>query len=512
MTLGFSLALTFGAGLYADSGPSIVRQRCELAWGKTEVGVCNQTGWDLTREKAWQHQIDWTFLYAGQQVWRYGLPLESHLQCRYGDVRQHRLNQIAAYGDRPVLRCKQHWPYQDLETIRKRQVLPFWLTERLKVKHQIEYAINTTNPVKSHCKTGWSLLDDRRFQAVSNTPELVWHDKTIPIIQATLSCDEDSPFWIADIELAELTDFAAMAITDEISLTLGLETFVLVIDGKTLSREGLAQQSCRITAVSPLALLDAPFAGTTRFYQTDAISARTAVEQLIGPVDWPLPDWIIPAGKLLLENVTPLAAARTIVAAIGGLLESQPDGAVICRHRHPVSVPDYAAATVAHSLFDHEVITSRTQITPAKGFDRVTIANEESAASTTTADKIEYVIDETNSHQGLVRAYLTTHRPVMLTHTGHPDTVITELGPIVRTETEIVEFVDGRASCKYPVTTITSVTWQHSDLGMVTASQQTLSVDNSGYSLLKLTYTTTSLNWQVSLINDEEVQFILVDL
>lgn len=512
MTLGFSLALTFGAGLHADSGPTIIRQRCELAWGKTEVLVANQSSWDLTQEATWRHQLDWAFLIAGQQVWAYDLPLESHLQCRYGDLRRHRLNQIAAYGDRPVLRCKQRWPYQGLETIRKRQVLPYWLTEHMKVKHQIEYAINTTNPVKSHCKTGWSLLDDLRFQAVSNTPELVWRGKTVRIVQATLSCDEDSPFWIADIEVVELTDFAAMAITDVISLTLGLETFMLVIDGKTLSRAGLAQQSCRVTAVSPLALWDAPFAATTRFYQSEAISARTAVEQLIGPVEWQLPDWIIPAGKLLLENVTPLAAARAIVAAVGGLVESQPDGSVQCRRRHPVSVPDYTVASVVHSLFDREVITSRTQISPAKGFDRVTIANEESATTKTTADRIEYVIDESNSHQAWVRAYLATPRSVMLTHTGHPDTVITAWGPSVRTEIETVEFIEGRASTKYPVTTITSVTWQHSDLGMVAASQQTLSVDNSGYSLLKLTYSTTSLNWQVALINDEEVQFILVDL
>jgi hypothetical protein len=156
-------------------------------------------------------------------------------------------------------------------------------------------------------------------------------------------------------------------------------------------------------------------------------------------------------------------------------------------------------------------MTAKTHIAPAKGFDRVTIANEESAASTTTSDRIEYVVDETNSHQGCVRAYLSIQRPVMLTHTGHPATVISELGPIVRTETEAIEFIDGRASSQYPVTTITSALWQHSDLGTVTANQQILSVDNTGYSLLKLTYTTTSLNWQVSLVTDEEVQFILVD-
>lgn len=525
MTIGFSLALTLGAGLHSDSGPTILKQRCALAWGKTEVFVAHQIDWDLTRVKAWQLQTGWSIHYAGNFEWPYRLRLEGTRQFRYGDMRQHRLQGRWGYGDAQQHKVQAHWAYSEkpvnkvyhrisysgLNEHRKSIRLPYWITEAIVAWHQLDYAITNVNPARSRLTVGWSLLDDLRFQSVVNTPELVWNRRTIRILQATLSCDEDSPVWMGQIEIAELADFAAMAITDALSLTLGLETFAFVIDGKTLSRQENAEQHYQITAVSPLALLDAPFSATTRFYQAEAISARMAVEQLIGPVDWQLPDWTITAGRLLLDGVTPLAGARTIVAAIGGLVESHPDGSVICRRRHPVSVPDYAAATVAHSLFDSEVISSRAQIAPAKGFDRVTIANQDSGGSS-TSDRIEFVVNAEDSHQGLVRAYLGTTRPVILTHTGHPDTVIMELGPTVRTETETVEFIDGRASSKYPVTAITSALWQHSDLGTVTAYQQSLSVDNSGYSLLKLTYTTTSLNWQVSLINDEEVQFVLVDV
>jgi hypothetical protein len=523
MTIGFSLALTLGTGLHADSGPTILKQHCELVWGKTEVFVANQVNWDLTRVKAWQQQFGWSIQYAGNFEWPYRLRLESARQFRYGDMRQHRL-QVRwpsgdakqytiqtrwLYAENALTRKQQRWSYASLTQIKRNCRLPYWITEAVATRHQLVYAITDVNPARSRLSVGWSLLDDLRFQAVVNTPELVWNGRTIRILQATLSCDEDSPVWMAQIEIAELAGFAAMAITDGFSLTLGLETFALVIDGKTLSRQENAEQHYQVTAVSPLALLDAPFSGTTRFYQAEAMSARMAVEHLIGPIDWQLPDWTIPAGRLLLDGVTPLAGARTIVAAIGGLVESHPDGSVICRRRHPVSVPDYAAATVAHSLFDSEVISSRAQIAPAKGFDRVTIANQDSGGSS-TSDRIEFVVNAEDSHQGLVRAYLATSRSVILTHTGHPDTVIIELGPTVRTETETVEFIDGRASSKYPVTTITSAIWQHSDLGTVTTNQQSLSVDNTGYSLLKLTYTTTSLTWQVSLNNDEEVQFVLV--
>jgi hypothetical protein len=525
MTIGFSMALTFGAGLYKDSGPTLVKQRCELAWGKTEVFVANQVNWDLTRFKSWQQQTSWSIQYAGQMAWPYRLRLESSRQFRYGDLQQHRLPMRWSYGDsrqykvqtrwtyaeKAQIRKQQRWPYASLTQIQRNCRLPYWLKESMAAQHRLGYAITDVNPVQSRWTAGWSLLDDLRFQAVVNTPELVWQGRTIRILQATLSCDEDSPVWIAQIEIAELADFAAMGITDAMTLTLGLETFALIIDGKTLSRQENAEQHYQITGVSPLALLDAPFSGTTRYYQAEALSARLAVEQLIGLVDWQLPDWIIPAGRLLLDGVTPSAGARTIVAAAGGIVESNPDGSVICRRRHPVSVPEYASATVPHSLFDSEVISSRTQIAPARGFDRVTIANEDSSGST-PSDRIEFVVNPEDSHQGLVRAYLATSRPVILTHTGHPDTVIIDLDQTVRTESETVEFIDGRASSKYPITTISSAIWQHSDLGAVTANQQVLSVDNSGYSLLKLNYTTTSLNWQVSLVTDEEVQFVLVDI
>jgi hypothetical protein len=269
-----------------------------------------------------------------------------------------------------------------------------------------------------------------------------------------------------------------------------------------------------LTAVSPVALLDAPFAGTIRYYEADAVSARVAVEFLIGPVDWSLSDWIIPAGRLMLEGATPLAAARNIVAAIGGIIESNPDGTVVCRRRHPVSIPQYGTATVAHSLFDADVMSAQAQIAPMRGFNRVTIANEEGGAST-SADRIEYLADADDAYRGMVRVYLATSlattRAVVLAHTGHPSTVIASLGAVTRTETETVEFIEGQASTRYPVTAIVNLAWQHTGLGDVTALGQSLTADTSGYSLLRITYTTTSLDWRVALPIDEEVQFVLVD-
>ena len=175
-----------------------------------------------------------------------------------------------------------------------------------------------------------------------------------------------------------------------------------------------------------------------------------------------------------------------------------------------MSIPDYATATVAHSLFDSDVLSARSQIAPSRGYNRVTIANED-AGSGAMADRIEYVADVDDDHQGTVRAYLTTTRPVVLTHTGHAATIIAALGEVTRSETETVEFIDGRARLRYPVTALVSTVWQHADLGAVTADHENLLASTAGYSLGVITYTTTSLDWRVALSIDEEVQFVLVD-
>ena len=510
MTLGISLALTFGAGLHADSGPTILKRRFNAAWGKTEVFVANATPWDLMRVRAWHHAEVWSIRFALNHQAQYGLRLERESRVLYGDMRQHRRRASLPYGDVRQNRARQVTRYSDLGACRKSVRFPYWLTQQLAVRHTLGYDVTNVNPVAKRLAASWSLLDDARLQAVVNNPELVSNGQTIRIVQATLSCDEDSPVWIAQVEIAKVADFAAIAIGDTITLTLGMETFVLVVDGKTLSRESVADQRCELSAVSPVALLDAPFAGTIRFYQPSAESAEAAIESLIGPVTWQLPNWIIPAGRLMLEGVTPLAAARNIVASIGGIVESNPDGSVVCRRRHPVSIPQYGQAAVAHGLFDSDVISARAQIAPSRGYNRVTIANED-GASGASKDRVEYVADADDANRGTVRAYLASVRPVVLTHTGHAATVIASLGEVTRTETETVEFVDGRASTRYPVTTIVSVVWQHTDLGAVTADGQSIVAATAGFSLLRITYTVTSLDWRVALSIDEEVQFVLVE-
>lgn len=507
------------------------RHRLRAAWPYAEVAQIRlRANWPYDDVPLYRWRFvcpyDEASLQRLRSTWPYGdiLLYRWRVAWPYDEVPVQRLRSTWPYGEIAVLRGQFEFPYGEVAVLRKRHRVPYadfgacrqtmrlawWLTEAIAGRHALGYGVTDVNPVVRRHTASWSLLTDQHLQAVVNTPELVWQGRTLRILQATLSCDEDSPVWISSVELAALADFAAIAIGDAIALVLGQETFHLVVDGKTLSRESQTSQRCEVTAISPLALLDAPFAATIRFYRPEAVSAREAVESLIGPVDWHLPDWLIPAGRLLLEGVTPLAAARSIVTAIGGIVESAPDGSVLCRRRHPVSVPGYGQAAVTHPLFDADVLASRARTAPARGYNRVTLANEEGAAGS-AGDRIEYVVDPEDDNRGTLRVYLSSDRPVLLTHTGHPETVIATLGEVIRPEREIVEFIEGRASTRYPVLGLVGHTWRHADLGAVTAEGQSLAATVPGYSLLDLTYTTRTLDWRVALTADEEVQFVLVD-
>lgn len=410
----------------------------------------------------------------------------SRLEAAYGEIAPPTLLRAALslrYAEVLPVRARNECRYAALRAHRSVLQVRYALLQQAIATHRADYAIRTTDPVQRRQQAPWSVLEGHRLQAIANTPELSFGGQRRPLIQARLSCDEDSPFWIATIELAELSDFAAIGIGDSIALALGAEIFALIVDGKQLSRggDGVAELRCEITAVSPAALLEAPFASTTAYRWADPVSARAAVESMVGPVDWQLPDWIVPTGRLQLEGVTPLAAARSVVAALGGLIESAANGSLICRRRHHVRVPDYATASVAHSLFDADVITARAQISPQRGFNRVTIANADSASA--ARDRVKFVPDVDDRRQGLVRAWPNPERPVLLVHTGHPNTSITPLGPQIHTESECVEFIGGHAAVQYPIHSIASVRWQHADLGAVRFDGSTLTATVPGYSL-----------------------------
>jgi hypothetical protein len=326
---------------------------------------------------------------------------------------------------------------------------------------------------------------------------------------------EGSPLWVADITLGSAEDFTQFEIGESLTLTLCGYVFSLRVDQTTEDEQGPEQRRWGVKASSPLAWADTPYHQSGNLYFPAGTTAREAVEELLSPVaslTWQIPDWTLPAAGLVFTSTTPLAAARSIVEAIGGLLESTPDGAAVARRRYPVPPPEFAHAVPDLVVQDSEMTVRSTSVVHVEIVNRLTVADGNTTASS-SQDKVEFEADDTNALAGTVRAWPQPWREVRLVHTGRPEVSVVPKGVREWEVEETVEFKDGQASLGKPALSIVEVQWKYFSLGGVTLQDggALTAAFGLGYSLATIRYLTRAYVWSVTSPTGEEVQFVLED-
>lgn len=443
----------------------------------------------------------------------YSVSLAKRLLSGYGERAQVKKRVSAPYTDLVAVRKRVSAPYTELGFLRTRFLARFNMLEDVSKRVTTEFSILDRDPLAARNLARYT-INSGAFQSLSGTPTMLYKGETLGIVSADISCDEGSPVWICDVEMARIEDYARLGITDFFELDLGVIKISFIVDGKSFKRrvtDDSLEEVPRITGSSPLTLMDAPFAMGRSVSYSGATSARSVVEDQIGPVLWNVPDWIIPDTALTFEGATPLEIARKVLGAVGALVESDVDGTPICRRTFPISIPDYDVSIVEKIFLDSDILGVDEVISPSAGYNRVSISNGTSN-SAVSLDTLEQVPVEGSSTDRLIRAYLSTNRPVVLVHTGNPATVIDPLGLVYRSETERVEFKDGRASTRYKIKAITTKAWHMDSLGSVSFDGNNLYSDVPSYTLLDITYVVESLDFMVKLESADEVQFYLADL
>ncbi len=374
---------------------------------------------------------------------------------------------------------------------------------------RLAWDVRTTNPVARRARLSWSAPEPRNAAVPGDAVLVTSEGVGMRVLDARVSQAEGSSLWQGQVSLAG--DSAALGIEedDELALTLGGFGFRLIADTISVDRSDPATVITRVTLLSPLQLLDTPRVLSGDFSFPAGTTARRAVEQLLRPlsVSWELIDWTLPAAGLLFTSTTPAAAARSIVAAVGGLLESLPDGAILCRRRHPVS-PPYDDAMPDLELSDADVLVDSSATDSVELCNRLVISDDGEASA---SDRIEYQASEGDPLAGVVRAWPSPWRAVRLVHTGRPEVEIEAQGAKTWTETETVEFIDGVARTSMPAAAVVGVEWHYNDLGAVSLSGDQVLAAVSGYSLARLRYRTTAYVWGVRCPDADEVQFVLED-
>lgn len=359
------------------------------------------------------------------------------------------------------------------------------------------------------------------------------NSNTYDFLALTITADEDSPYWQCEVSLKDAQNYILFQRDTPFIINLLGTDFYFIVDSRTLQRTiddaGNYQEVCTISGLSPLVRYASPRA--TKITKTWEIPtlASAIVNELIGSVTWNLVDWMIPAYRLAADHAAPLDIVRQIVEAVGGLIESQPSGSVICRHRWPTSIAELATASVDHTFDERFIFSASEEPTQDELIDKVRIYDTEAGFQ----DRLEYVPNKIGTvddpRNGVLYAFPSPWREGLRMVTTRPSTIhvggtMTEgtRAIVSGSETyppELLTFTERTSSTQYPIMSLTNLDWLDEDLGaaIFTPYATTLEAGSGsygGYSLAEVQYVTRYLAVPVTCLEDVEeieAQFLLLE-
>lgn len=355
----------------------------------------------------------------------------------------------------------------------------------------------------------------------------------LDFLSVSISCDEESPYYQCEVTLKDAQDYVKFPRDTPFIIHLFNIDYHFIIDTRGLNRniddEGHYSETCSLSGLSPLVRYASPRATKiTKTWET-SVAASAIVEELIGSVTWNLIDWIIPAYRLAAENAAPLDVAQQVVQAVGGLIESQPDGSVTCRHRWPVSIVDFDTSIADATLSETNIFSAVESTTQDEKVNRVRIMDQDAGYQ----DRLEYVSNkfengEDDPFNGILYVFPSPWRSGLRIVTTRPSVIVlgtlSEGTRIIADSNEdypaeILTFTERESSTQYPVMSLTAFEWLDEDLGSIVVAPYatTLEAGNGtygGYSLAKVSYVARYLSIPVSCLEqteDIEAQFLLLE-
>ncbi|MBF0339374.1 MAG: hypothetical protein HQL95_00245 [Magnetococcales bacterium] len=329
------------------------------------------------------------------------------------------------------------------------------------------------------------------------------------VISATLSQAEQDYAWSGTLEVTNPASFQRIQITDPIDLELGGEVFKLIVDNKTIERDGVGMPRLMVSVISPTARFTTPRATPLERVWDAPVWARDAAEEAVGEtIEWDLVNWLITGGRLAVHDASPMDVVRTIAAAAGGLVESLPDGTLRVRHRFPVAVPSWATAPVNHVLTDEsDNLSCRESHILRTRVNKVLVRGYLPSGSGFLSVEVDSRPDGMNHGRTTFFAGDTAH---LLVHAGDDIALADPLvsagvilpggWQVITVTQDLVFSGTATATLEKPAIGIDAVTWLGNDLGDFTleSDNRTVSVPNAGVAIARVTYRSMARSWNLS--------------
>ncbi|MGE0919421.1 hypothetical protein [Trichlorobacter lovleyi] len=257
---------------------------------------------------------------------------------------------------------------------------------------------------------------------------------------------------------------------------------------------------------SAACVLDEPHAAEINLngWDTPYTTASELAAAICGTValNWQLPSWSLPSRWELTG--TPIECLQTLVASVGGILQSNPNGSITARKRWPIRPPDLSGATPLTTIsrataLDDSPLTVKP--TSGKGYGSVTVYGYDPAALLPDME-----VEESSPALGSpvhVRLFWPTQSPPEFSPfvTDGSTTKLSSADLVVSAEELIFE--NGAATTRYPIKRLHSYKWVGANGGelwwLEDGNSKELSTITPGVrGIARVTYTTNYERWQLT--------------
>ncbi|ABK45366.1 hypothetical protein Mmc1_2875 [Magnetococcus marinus MC-1] len=328
------------------------------------------------------------------------------------------------------------------------------------------------------------------------------------ILSASLAIAEGDYAWTGTMELADPASFQRIQIDDPVTLELGGEIFQMMVDNKTLSRDGVSRPRLVVSLISPTARFTMPRAMPMEGMWESPVSARVAAEEAVGKsILWDLVDWTIPGGRLAVYDAAPLDVVRTIAEAAGGVVETTPGGILRVRHRFPVAVPQWGRVTPDHILTDSaDNLSCRESHRARYRVNRVTVRGWLPSGGHLSAE-LDRRVDGLNQghttfHSGGSAHLLVNHGPKtsIQSISASSGALLPNADQSYTISEDLMFDGSNSATLSQPAQSIQSVIWLGNDLGALTLATDGMAVTaaSSGVAIARVTFTVRSRSWSLT--------------
>lgn len=419
----------------------------------------------------------------------------------------------APYEQATSVQAAMSSSYTGLVPARSEFTIPSVMPSPVRAINDSGYEISILNKIKAICDSRYAL--STAGVEVGNTAVILTHKgKSLRLDNAYISSGRGDSGYRFEAVINDIEMYRSMVELDTLAVDFAGESYSFVIVGMSMNRSSPQSVQASISALSPVYLQDLPYAPQISYVPSGAELLSTIVAEVMGaPVAWEVPDWVVPFGRAQIAEATRLQAANSLLGSIAATIQSNPDGSLVARYTYPTNWDVVQLTAPAHTFDDaQDILAVSSSYEYRKGYNRYHLRDSDSSYG----DSIDWIKDENNSLTGIAKVTPYPYRTSWsLSTTSEEPLTIEDLGEVVETLTEMVEFVSGVGTLSRPIISLTSLSWASSSLGGVSFNPYSTRLTaptslQDGYGLAKVVYTSKAFQFQVTALTPIESAQLIV--